>query len=433
MRRGRVACLAFAFLALLPIKALADRIFVNLRFHVAQQDFEAGRYEKAARGFLAIADEDPDDRSGDAAKALNNAAVAMEKLGRARGAAAIHDRIVARFPDWKYAGDSLFRSAVNHVRLFEFDEAVARFTRLAADRRFAQDAHRADALWNAAHLLAQLGASGEAARRFERYATIADMAVSPSDRDAARLQAGLLRLAEGRTNEALRDFQAILKSGTADAARRCEVRLHLAEAYEKRGDHAAALAEYRRIIAEGGAESPRSPAARFVARARFRLVEARLPALARMRFADDFRRFPSEMSRFRDALAATIAAYEQVPASPDAEIAVAAQTRAGYVLELMVNRFEEMQARPCPAEIARRYHAEGCEVFQEQLGYQMDSFVARYGEEAARRYRKAVEQARANGTWDEWARRAADGLRRFAPEPDRPPRDEKIDRQLESP
>jgi hypothetical protein len=151
-----------------PVPGLprADRLLVE------------GRIEEAVDAYLEIIDRNPRHPSAD--KALNNAAVALEKLKRFAAADRLYERIVREYPASTFADYAVFRQAVNAQRHFDFAAAIAAYLRLVDDPRFQASAHRLDALYNAAQLLEGDHQHARAASLFARYARL-----TPRPDDAA--------------------------------------------------------------------------------------------------------------------------------------------------------------------------------------------------------------------------------------------------------
>jgi tetratricopeptide (TPR) repeat protein len=149
-----------------PSLPRADRLFVE------------GRYEEAVRTYLELIDLAP--RAPDADKALNNAAVAMEKLDRFAAAARIYERLVREYPASRFVDHALFRQALNAQYHFDFAASIALYLRLVDEPRFTKSEHRLYALYNAALLLEADHQHARAASLFARYARL-----TPKADDAA--------------------------------------------------------------------------------------------------------------------------------------------------------------------------------------------------------------------------------------------------------
>src|SRR5205823_1163196 len=84
-----------------PPKGLKDGIADTIRdayFAKAQQAYDAGKFEQAADAFVKLVDGDPQNKSGNNDKALNNAAVGYEKVNRFSAATRLYERIVNEYP-----------------------------------------------------------------------------------------------------------------------------------------------------------------------------------------------------------------------------------------------------------------------------------------------------------------------------------------------
>ncbi|HLT35542.1 MAG TPA: tetratricopeptide repeat protein, partial [Enhygromyxa sp.] len=124
--------------------------------------FEAGQFEAAADRYVALVNQAPDDPNAD--NALNNAAVAYENIGRFDSASKTYERIYTTYKPCsspklaegekcsEFADYALLRTAYNHSRFFEFEEAVADYLVLATAVDYEKSEHRLTALRGAASL-----------------------------------------------------------------------------------------------------------------------------------------------------------------------------------------------------------------------------------------------------------------------------------------
>ena len=180
------------------------KLSLGVKFQKADQLFADKKYEEAAKLYVEIVDRDP--HGDDADKALNNAAVAYENVKRYAAATRLYERIVNEYPDSKFVDDALFRTAVSYQKAFEFDKAAISYLRLAEDKRFANSAHRTDALYNAAIILENDQNYPKAADLFKRYA--AEKASSARTPREAFFRAGVIY-------EKLKDYDKANKTSTS--------------------------------------------------------------------------------------------------------------------------------------------------------------------------------------------------------------------------
>jgi TolA-binding protein len=165
---------------------------LGARFKSAEKLFADGDYEKAAEEYVRLVEQKPDYKF--APKALNNAAVAYENIGKYDSAMKLYERVYNEYPDDSLAGYALYRVGVNAERFFEYDKAIRTYM-LFYDKyddddlqdlpiqNFSVPEKRKNALKGAGVLSANL-------QRYERAADLYRQFVRtyPNDEDAAAIQ-----------------------------------------------------------------------------------------------------------------------------------------------------------------------------------------------------------------------------------------------------
>jgi tetratricopeptide (TPR) repeat protein len=218
-----------------------------VRFQEANQLFEAGEFEAAADRYVALVTGAPKDPNAD--RALNNAAVAYEKIGRFGSASKTYERIYKEYPDSEFADDALLRSGLNHVRFFEFDDAVQSYLVLANDNRYKDSEHRLIALKNAADLLDNLQQYPKSSSLFVRYAAETK---DPKEAVEATFRAAQVLRKTDNYRAAEAAFAAFLgKYGNnpIEAPRSVEAHLRIGQMRAAMGDRKGAESAYRDCIA----------------------------------------------------------------------------------------------------------------------------------------------------------------------------------------
>jgi TolA-binding protein len=139
---------------------------VGALFRSATLLFEQGEFQKAADEYIRLVNENP--KAKDSASALNNAAVAYEKLRKFESAGRVYERIVNEYPESVFVENALFNLAKSYNRVFDYDKAIQTYSRLF--KEFPGSDRRADYLYLAAINLEKTGQYRKAASRYEEYA-----------------------------------------------------------------------------------------------------------------------------------------------------------------------------------------------------------------------------------------------------------------------
>lgn len=396
----------------------------DAKFLKAQQAFDAGKFEEAAGEFVKLVDGDPQNKSGNNDKALNNAAVAYEKVSRFAAATRLYERIVNEYPKSQFVDDALFRTAVNYQRFFEFDKAVVSYQRLATDSRFQGSTHRTDALYNAAVLLDNDQQYADAAKLFQQYSN--EAGVKLEDRADAYFRSGLIYLKDKNPKKVVQTFNDYLKNyGSTDPKKAIEAKFHIAEAYELEGNHAAAMMQYKKVAADGATVPPASDAAEYPAHAAFLLAEVDLAKLEKMKISGGGKVLQRSVKKFQDAIVALDTAYESVLTYRRATWALAAYFRQAYIRELFSRA---LLGAPCPPEV-KKLGEDACDVYTQQI----EQLVSGVDDQALKRYRATLEQAARLGVSNDWTRLARQKANAYNPTEFPLVKDEKIEMQLEDP
>ena len=405
----------------------------DVRFQKAQKDFNDGKFEPAAEAFLKLVDEDPQNKSGNNDKALNNAAVAFEKVSRFQAATKVYERIVNEYPASPFVDDALFRTAISYARFFEFDKAVVSYQRLATDPKFAKSPNRTNALFNAAVILENDQNYAESARLFQQYAALKDPSLKRDEQGDAFFRSGIIYLKNKDPQKAMRTFQEYLRSWGTDPKKTIEAHYHIAEAHEQLKNHAAALKEYRQIEDEGARVPVASDAAEYPAKASFLLAEEELPVLEKMKISGDPKTLKKDIDKFQVEIAKLTQMYDKAISFRRATWALAAYFRIGYCYELLSRQLGAVANAPCPKDIERKYKQEGCDIYLQQLTEVIEKQVAPIDEEVVKRYRVTLEQAAKFGASNEWTRLARNRANAYKPDEFPLVKDERVDLQLENP
>jgi tetratricopeptide (TPR) repeat protein len=407
------------------------KLGLGIKFKKADKLFEDGKFEEAAALYVQIVDQDP--KSEDADKALNNAAVAYEKVKRFGAATKLYERIVRDYPSSKFLDDALFRTAVTYQKAFDFDKAVVNYLRLAEDKQFGASTHRTDALYNAAVILENDQQYQKAADLFRRYS--GDKGVKREDASEAYFRSGLIYEKMKDWDKAIatfKDYQKTYGSDPKGKERVLEANYRMAKAYEAKKDRRAAEDQFKKVLSLGSSAMPASEQAEYPAQAAFRFAEEELEKFQKLKI-EGGKKFEPTYKRLKEEVAKMVTEYNKVIAYKRATWTLAAYFRIGFVYEFLSKALAATLQLPCPDEIKRKFKQEGCDVYMEQLQKQIEEMVSGVDEEVVKRYGVTLEQAGKLGVSNEWTKLAR--ARANAYDPDKFPmiKDERIDLQLENP
>lgn len=378
-----------------------------VRFQEANLLFEAEEFEAAADRYIALVDQAPKDPNAD--RALNNAAVAYEKIGRFGSASKTYERIYKQYPDSEFADDALLRSGLNHVRFFEFDEAVASYLVLAQDERYKDSEHRLLALKNAADLLDNLQQYKKSSDLFLRYA---GKTADPKEAADASFRAALVLAKTEDHKAAEATFSAFLAKFGADptqAAKSVEAQLRIGEARAARGDRKGAEAAYRECVAlfaSRGLQAA-SDAADFPSEAQFLLSEYTLADLLDFKLSGTGKKLADGTKVLFDKVVAASKSYDSVLPYRRIEWVLAAMFRRGYAFEVTAIKMREA---PVPREL--KEYSEPWFAYKDMVETGASKFEAM----AIPLYEETIKRAKEYGVANAWTKKALERMNIYKPD-----------------
>ena len=389
----------------------------DVSFKKAEQLLEAKRYEAAATMFLALLDKNPKAQNSD--KALYNAAVAYENLGRATSAAGAYERLARDYPQSPLAETAVFRAAVNHQRVLAFDKALAGYRAIATLPRYAKSPHRRDALYNAALIADRDGDLALGIQLWRQYEADAGTGADEARDVAYRIAQLVERQSPGTSpagaQRASEEWERLLrKYGTGQAvdekalSRMVEAHFRIGRARDTVRNPIDAQTSYASAVKLGARLPAGSDGVEPVAHAAFLLAERRLAELERLRIAGAGSELEQSVKRFNDGVTALVAEYEKVLAYRRATWTLAAYYRMGYVFELYA---KALLAAPCPPEV-KRLGEGACGMYRTKI----EENVAQIEEQVVARYSVTLEQAGKLGVANAWTREARTRLSAYRPD-----------------
>ncbi len=378
-----------------------------VRFQEANILFEDGEYEAAADRYIALVDQAPQDQNAD--RALNNAAVAYEKIGRFSSASKTYERIYTDYPKSEFADDALLRTGLNHVRFFEFDEAVKSYLILAEDARFVGSEFRLQALKNAAELLDSTQQYKRSSELYIKYATRAE---DPSEvSDAFFKSAQVLRKTgdEKAVESAFAAFVGKYASDPTRADKVVEAQLRIGQARAAQGDRKGAEAAYRECIALFTARSlqPAADAADFPSEAQFLLSEYALAELLEFKLQGRGKALAKSAKDLFDRVVGVSKSYDAILPYRRIEWVLAAMYRRAYAFEITAIKMREA---PVPREL--KEFSEPWFAYKDEIETAAQKFEAM----AVPLYEETVKRGREYGVESEWTRKARERINIYKPE-----------------
>ncbi len=378
-----------------------------VRFQEATILYEAAEFEAAADRYVALVNEAPQDTNAD--RALNNAAVAYEKIGRYGSAVQTYKRIYTDYKDSEFADDALLRTGFNHIRFFEFDQAIKAYEVLAEDDQYKDSEFRETALWNAADLADNLRDYRHSATLYRKFAGMA------ADRDKAAeatFRAAEVTAKTGKKRATIRAFQDYLRrygSVSEESARALEANLRIAHAYASMGKRKAASTGYTDVVGLFGARGlqPATEPADLAAEAQFQLAEYVMGDYLKVKLSSSGKRLEKETKDLLDQMVAAAKAYTEVVKYRRADWALAAVYRTGFAFEQTAIK---LRAAPVPKKL--KQYSEPWFAYKDIVDRAAQQFEAK----AIGFYEQTLFRAKEYNIANEWTRAATERLNIYKPE-----------------
>lgn len=380
------------------------------KFEEADRTHNNALYEEAANMLVQAVGSTP--RHPEAAKALNNAAVAYERVNRFESATRLYERIVNEYPDSDFVDNALFRTAFNYSRFFEYERAVASYRLLADNPRFRQSEHRKDAVLNSAIILEGLQQYERAAAYYAQYSSMPG--VPEAEAAEASYKAADMSFRRRSWADAVRGYREFLRrfgNIRGDAAvfvvrANWNIAESLRESRQLR-EYSRALSDtvdaFRRTGAQAGSE-----AAEYASHSRFLIVEEQLDAYERLAIRGSGAKLKQSVEAKLKRARELETDYGGVKNYRRPAWTVAAQYRIGYLYERAAKALLEA---PVPAEVLR-LGPEAEDIYRGQI----QENVTPMEERAVREYQVAVDAAREGAIHNEWTLQALERLNAYRPE-----------------
>ena len=391
----------------------AAKVIAGVRLKRASDLMAAGKWDGAAKAFIAFVDQFPKDAEAD--KALNNAAVCYEKNKRFESATRVYERIWRDYPDSSLADEALWRTAINYNKGFEFDKAVNNFLILADSPKFKDSTHRTDAIYNAAQILEYDQAYARSAKLFLRYSSTVG---KPKEAAEAYYRAGLIYEKMGdiaTMTKIMREFSRAYGSAPGQAAFAVEGTFKIAKAAAKRGDWVTAQKYYRQTMTEFSSrgQAPASDAAEFAGQASFELAERKLQEFLKLKIKGNIDTLRGQENAMSKKAIALKNEFGKVVMYKRARWTLAALYRFGTIYEHFARSVAEgYRNAPVPAKV-KRLGQDAVDIYMQQADQLLIQRVQPLEDQAKKLYEDCVNQAKNFGVSNQYTEAALARLNAF--------------------
>lgn len=367
-------------------------------FKLAEGKGEAGKYEEAAELYLKLIEENPKAQFADSA--LNNAAVAFEKVKRYDSASRLYERLVNEYPKSPMADTALFRVGLNAERFFDFKKAIEAYVKLV--RKYPKSERRADAIYNSALSLENTQQYEKAAKQYLRYCQL-----FPTRDDAPEVcfRAGLAYGKMKAPKKVISSYQAFIKKYRRNQEhqdRVIEAYLKIAEAYEKLRRPKEAKKRYQLVVREYN-KRPDPKSAPYAARAQFELFEPDTAAFRKMKIKGNGRQQKRALLKKAKRLKEVETSYKAILRFKQIDWTLASLFRIG---QLYQNFAETLFAAPCPPDVKREARRMGMTVDEVCMEYRIliEEKAVNIEDKAVMAYETTINRARDFQVVNKWTK-----------------------------
>lgn len=385
------------------IRAEASRLKLGAMFKSADALMDEGNYEEAAEAYIEIINEDPDNQYAD--KALNNAAVAYEKVKRYESAMKLYERVFRDYPDSPLAPMALYRVAFNAERFFDFDKAVRSYLLLVD--RYNDSGDRENSLLRAAVIQENLQDYERAAATFVRFSneyTGSEQALE-SAYQAVRIYEKMGDF--NRQIRAFNDFRARFGNDPRSTPMVLEGLDKIATHYYKdRRDMRKARKAYQDVVNESISRgvTPGSVNARYPAKASFFMAEIDFVEWDKIQLRGKLKAQEQALKRKLEGAQKLRARYEAVYEYLSLEWTMAAGYRQANIKQRFATALYDADV-PFPEDSE--------EYFMYKV--QLEDIAVPLEDEAVEDYEAVIRQARQKRIVNEWTKKVLNELNKYKP------------------
>ncbi|MEL6546984.1 MAG: tetratricopeptide repeat protein, partial [Myxococcota bacterium] len=376
-------------------------------FKIADELAASGQYEKAAETYLSLLDENPENEFADSA--LNNAAVAYEKVQRYDSASRLYESLVKQHPKSPLADNALFRVGLNAERFFDLEKATQNYLELI--KKYPKSTRRADAIYNAALALENTQRYDEAATQYQRYCKL-----FPDRDDAPQVcfRAGAVYEKMGEPRKVITTYNTFIrkyKKNPTHADRIVEAYLKLAKASSEVRKEREARKAYRDAVAVY--QKSKNPAATpFAAEAQFQLVELEYEKFKKVQITGNTKQQKRGIEKKAKMLKEIESSYGKILGFKQVDWTMASLYRVGNLYQ---NFADSIIQAPCPKEIKAQARSLGmtkeevCDEYRILLEEQ--SFTIE--DKAVAAYETTITKARELQVKNDWTKKTLVALNKL--------------------
>jgi cellulose synthase operon protein C len=397
------------------IKEEVRQFQLGAMFKSAEQLFAAKEYEDAAEEYLRLVNDAPDHQY--APKALNNAAVAYENIGKFESAMNLYERVYDDYSSDPLAGYALYRVAVNSERFFDFDNAVRTY-RAFYDKYEGQNPpeleqmgfdiseRRRNALRSAAVLTENLQRYEDAGRMYDQYIRAYPGA---EDAEGAQWRAIQSWKKAGDADQMMRAIDTYRREyGTPEQTSRVlEAMMMVADHYADQGNRRQATRWYKDIIAEYEQRQPdpQSGANFYAAKASFSLAEYDFQDWRQIEIKGSVKQQGRLLNKKSEGQREITKTFQEVWEYGSLEWTLASSFRIGSLFQSFA---EALYNVPIPFEEG----SEEWDIYRMKL----DDMVLPLEDEAIDYYEQTIAKAREEKVVNEWTKKTLEELNKFMPQ-----------------
>jgi TolA-binding protein len=385
------------------VREEAERLKLGALFKGADELMDAGRYEEAAEKYILVVNANPQNEYAD--DALNNSAVAYEKVKRYESAMKLYSRVFQEYPNSPLAPTALFRVAFNAERFFDYDKAVRSYLLLAD--RYPKSEDREKSLRRAGVILENQQDYEQAAKLYIRFSN--EYAGSP-DAPLALYQAVLVYEKKGDVNSMIQTYNDFRKRFGNDRKYSTEVLEGLdkiATYYWGNKNTKQAASYFEVILKEWKARGlePGSPGARFAAKAQFYLTEVKFQEWDQIQLKGPLQTQERALKAKFTGAQTLRPEFERVYDYKSTEWTMAAGYRGGSILQRFAQSLYD-------ADIPFEEGSEEYYVYQTRL----EDIAVPLEDQAVEAYVKVIDKAREEKIVNEWTKKILAELNKYKPD-----------------
>ena len=376
-------------------------------FKIADQLAAQEKYEKAAELYLKILDEHSQTEFADSA--LNNAAVAYEKVSRFDSASKLYERLVAEYPESPLADTALFRVGLNAERFFNFDKAIGSYLQLV--KKYPKSERRADAIYNGALSLENTQSYERSAQEYQRYCKL-----FPKRDDAPKVcfRAGAVYEKMGDYKRVISTYRTFISKYRRNADhqdRIIEAHIRIAKAYTKLGKGRDATKAYKDAVREySKSKDPKS--APYAAEAQFRLVDERFEDFKKIKITGTSKQQKKTLTKKAEKLKEVETAFKDILVFKQIDWTLASLFRIGQLYQGFARSLLEA---PCPEDIKKLARRSGYTVMEvcDEYRIVLEERSVSIEDKAVEAFETTITRARELQVINEWTKQTLVALNKL--------------------